>query len=334
MVMTCHTSGLLIILALGLLMAPFTSGAPSPAKLPRIGVLWQGDMPRYEQVFRQGLQELGYIEGRTILVEHRVIEWHSMRASELAAELVRLDVDCIFASTGPAAQAAQQAAQRVNRIIPIVFGPTHDPVGMGLVTSLARPSGNMTGLVLLDPEFRAKQLEILKEAFPHVSRVAMLASSTWFPGWVVRGLPVVKHAAQVLGIELVPIEVEGPDALESVFNYVRTMDAEAITVPWNPLFIAERQRIVDLVAKSRLPAIYGDALFVEEGGLMAYGPSVADLYRRAATLVAKVLRGTKPTDIPVEQPTHLKLIINLKTAEALGLTLPPSFLFRADEVIK
>jgi putative ABC transport system substrate-binding protein len=159
--MTCHTSGLLVILALGLLMAPFTSGAQSPAKLPRIGVLWQGDMPRYEQAFRQGLQELGYIEGRTILIEHRVVEWHSTRASELAAELVRLDVDCLFANTGPAAQAAQQAAQRVNRMIPIVFGPTHDPVGIGLVTSLARPGGNMTGLVLLDPEFSAKRLEIL-----------------------------------------------------------------------------------------------------------------------------------------------------------------------------
>jgi putative tryptophan/tyrosine transport system substrate-binding protein len=328
------TIALLITLALGLLMAPFTAGAPSPAKLPRIGVLWQGDMPRYEQAFRQGLQELGYIEGRTILIEHRVVEWQSTRASELAAELVRLDVDCIFASTGPAAQAAQQAAQRVNRMIPIVFGPTHDPVGTGLVTSLARPGGHMTGLVLLDPEFRAKQLEILKEAFPHVYRVAVLASPTWFPGWGTRALPVMEHAAQALGIELVPLEVQGPDALEYVFNYVRAMDGEAITVPWNPLFIAERRQIVDLVAKSRLPAIYGDALFVEDGGLMAYGPSVADLYRRAATLVAKVLRGTTPGDIPVEQPTHLKLIINLKTAQALGLTLPPSFLFRADEVIK
>jgi len=332
--MTCHTSGLLIILALGLLMAPFTSGAQSPAKLPRIGVLWQGDIPRYEQAFRQGLQEEGYIEGRTILVEYRAIEWHFKRASGLAAELVRLDVDLIFASTGPAAQAAQQAAQRVNRMIPIVFGPTHDPVGTGLVTSLARPGGNMTGLVLHDSEFRAKHLELLKEAFPHVSRVAMLASPTWFPAWTARALPVMEHAAQALSIEVVPLEVQGPDALEYVFNLVRAMDAEAITVPWNPLFLAERQRIVDLVAKSRLPAIYGDALFVEDGGLMAYGPSVADLYRRAATLVAKVLRGTKPADIPVEQPMYLKLIINLKTAQALGLTLPPSFLFRADEVIK
>jgi putative tryptophan/tyrosine transport system substrate-binding protein len=332
--MTCHTSGLLVILALGLLMPPFTSGAQSQAKLPRIGVLWEGDMPRYEQAFRQGLQELGYIGGRTILVEHRVVKWHSTRASELAAELVRLDVDLIFANTGPAAQAAQQAAQRVNRMIPIVFGPIHDPVGIGLVTSLARPGGNMTGLVLLDPEFRAKQLEILKEAFPHVFRVAVLASPTWFPGWGARALPVMEHAAQALGIEVVPLEVQGPDALEAVFNVVRAMEAEAIMVPWNPLFIAERRQIVDLVAKSRLPAIYGDALFVEDGGLMAYGPSVADLYRRAATLVAKVLRGSKPADIPVEQPTHLKLIINLKTAQALGLTLPPSFVFRADDVIK
>jgi len=192
----------------------------------------------------------------------------------------------------------------------------------------------MTGLVLFDPEFRAKQLEILKDAFPHVSRVAWLASPTWFPSWAARVLPVMEHTARVLGIELVPLDVQGPEALESVFTYVRVMDTEAITVPWNPLFLAERQRIVDLVAKSRLPAIYGDVLFVEDGGLMAYGPSVADLYRRAATLVAKVLRGTKPADIPVEQPTHVKLVINLKTAQALGLTLPPSLLFRANEVIK
>jgi putative ABC transport system substrate-binding protein len=335
--MTCHTSGLLIILALGLLLAPFTSGAPSPAKLPRIGVLWQGNMPRYEQAFRQGLQEHGYFEGRTILIESRADEWHFTRAAELAAELVRLDVDCLFANTGPAAQAAQQAAQRVNRMIPIVFGPTHDPVGTGLVTSLARPGGNMTGLVLFDPEFRAKQLEILKEAFPQVSRMAWLVDPIWlhwFPGKDTTALPVIEHAAQVLGIELVRVDVRGPDALESVFNVVRAMEAEAITMTWNPLFVAFRHQIVDLVAKNRVPAIYGDAVFVEDGGLMAYGPSVADLYRRAATLVAKVLRGTKPADIPVEQPTHLKLIINLKTAQALGLTLPLSFLFRADEVIK
>lgn len=222
----------------------------------------------------------------------------------------------------------------MNRIIPIIFGPTHDPVGTGLVANLAQPGGNITGLVLLDPEFRAKQLEILKEAFPHVARVAWLASPTWFPSWAARAGPAIEHAAQVLGIELVPFDVRGPDELESAFNYVRAMDAEAIMVPWNPLFIAERQRIVDLVAKSRLPAIYGDVLFVEDGGLMAYGPSVADLYRRAATLVAKVLRGTKPADIPVEQPTHVKLVINLKTAQALGLTLPPSLLFRADELSK
>jgi putative tryptophan/tyrosine transport system substrate-binding protein len=333
--MTCHTSGLLVILALGLLMPPFTSGAQSPAKLPRIGVLWQGDIPRYEQAFRQGLQEQGYIEGRTILVEYRVVGWHSTRASELAAELVHLDVDLIFASTGPIAQAAQQAAQRVNRMIPIVFGPTIDPVGTGLVTGLARPGGNMTGLGLLDPEFRAKHLEILKEAFPHVSRVAWLASPPSFPGgWAWRALSVIEHAAQALGIELVRLEVQGPDALESVFNLVRAMEAEAIMVALNPLFTAERRQIVDLVAKSRVPAIYGDALFIEDGGLMAYGPSMADLYRRAAALVAKVLRGTNSADIPVEQPMHLKLIINLKTAQALGLTLPPSFLFRADEVIK
>jgi putative tryptophan/tyrosine transport system substrate-binding protein len=333
--MTRRRIGFLLTLALGLLVPSFTSGAQSPAKLPRIGVLWQGDMPRYEQAFRQGLQELGYVEGRTILVEHRVVEWHSTRASELAAELVRLDVDLIFASTGPTAQAAQHAAQRVNRMIPIVFGPTQDPVGIGLVSSLARPGGHMTGLVLQDPEFSAKRLEILKEAFPHVSRVALLtASPTWFPAWAARGWPVMEQAAQALGINLMPLEVRGPDALESVFNVVRAMEAEAITVSWNPLFIAEHQRIVELVAKSRLPAVYGDALFVEDGGLMAYGPSVADLYRRAATLVAKVLRGTRPADIPVEQPMHLKLIINLKTAQALGLTLPPPFLYRADEVIR
>jgi putative tryptophan/tyrosine transport system substrate-binding protein len=250
--MTCHTSSLLIILALGLLMAPFTSGAPSPAKLPRIGVLWQGDMSRYEQALRQGLQEQGYIEGRTILVEYRVVGWHLKRASELAADLVRLDVDLIFASTGPLAQAVQQAAQCVNRMIPIAFGPTIDPVGTGLVTSLARPGGHMTGLGLLDTEFRAKQLEILKEAFPHVSRVAWLTSPPSFPGgWAWRALSVIEHAAQALGIELVRLEVQGPDALESVFNLVRAMDAEAITVACNPAFIAERRQIVDLVRRRR-----------------------------------------------------------------------------------
>jgi putative tryptophan/tyrosine transport system substrate-binding protein len=300
-------------------------------------VLWQGDIPRYEQAFRQGLQEQGYIEGRTILVEYRATEWHFTRAPELAAELIRLDVDLIFASTAPAAQAAQQAAQQANRTIPIVFGPTHDPVGTGLVASLARPGGDLTGLVLLDPEFRAKQVEILKEAFPDVSLVASLASPTWFPGWAARVWPAMEAAAHALGIQLMRLDVHDPDELEYAFyafTVVTWGRAAAITVPWTPLFIAERQRIVDLVAKSRLPAIYGDALFVEEGGLMAYGPSVADLYRRAAGLVAKVLRGTKPADIPVEQPMHVKLIINLKTAQALGLTIPPTLLFQADEVIR
>ena len=354
--MRLRTVGIILSFALGLLSAPHVFAAEQPVKLPRLGYISPGDVPRYDNAFLQGLQDQGYIlpgeiprydaaswqglvkrgyfEGQRIRIEIRATGGQFERAPELTAELVRLNVDAIFAIPALFAKAAQQAVQNANKTIPIVFGPEFDPVGSGFVTSLARPGGNMTGLGMVDPEFEAKRLEILKEAFPQISRVAYLTSPLSYRGYFLKSTPVMETAARGMGIRLQTFEVNTAKDLKNAFAKITRGRAEAIVVSFAALFLTERQRIVDFAATRRLPAIYGDAIFVEDGGLMFYGTPFADWKRHGAALVAKILKGANPADIPVEQPTTYKLVINLKTARALGLTIPNEMLSRADQVIR
>jgi putative tryptophan/tyrosine transport system substrate-binding protein len=321
-------------LAGGLLAAPQISDAQQAAKIARIGYL-SGSLargPHLPEAFRQGLRDLGYVEGRTVVIEYRDAEGKFERLPALAAELVALKVDVIVAPGAPHAFAAKQA----TRTIPIVCVASADPVTDGLVTSLARPGGNVTGLsISAAPEIVGKRLELLKQAVPGVTRVAVL----WQPSGqgertakdLLKGAEV---AARALGVRLQVVEARGPADFDGAFSDMTRARADALTVLGNPMFVTERRRLVDLAAKHRLPAMYTSRESVDAGGLMAYGPNFADLYRRAATYVDKILKGAKPADLPVEQPTKFELVINLKTAKALGLTIPPSVLGRADEVIQ
>lgn len=354
--MRLRAVGIIFSLVLGILSAPLASDAQPPAKVPRLGYMSPGDVPHYDNAFLQGLQDQGYIlpgeiprydaaswqgllkqgyfEGKKIRIEIRATDGHFERAPELAAELVGLNVNVIYATPSLLVKAAQEAVRKANKPIPIVFAPEFDPVGLGLVTSLARPGGNTTGLALLDPEFDAKLLEILKETFPGLSRVAYLTNPAWYQDYFLRSKPAMEAAARAMRIRLEPFEVKTPEDLEGAFAEIARGRIEAIVLPQTPLLLTERHRIRDFAAKHRLPAIYGDALFVEEGGLMFYGASLVNQTRRSAALVAKILRGAKPADMPVEQPTTYQLIINLKTARALGLTIPNEILSRADQVIR
>jgi putative ABC transport system substrate-binding protein len=283
------------------------------------------------EAFRQGLRDLGYVEGRNVVIEYREAEGKYDRLPALAAELVALKVDVILAGGTPATLAAKPA----TRTLPIVFAAVADPVTSGLVTSLARPGGNVTGLSVLAPELVGKCLELLKQAVPGVSRVAVL----WHPGALgertekdmLKGADV---AARALGVRLQFLGTRGPDEFDRAFSDMTRARAGALTVLGSAMFLTERGRLVDLAAKHRLPAVYPWREGADAGGLMAYRPNVADLFRRAATYVDKILKGAKPGDLPVEQPTKFELVINLKTAKALGLTIPPSVLGRADEVIQ
>ena len=298
------------------------------------GYIVPGEIPRYDEAFWRSLVRRGYFAGQKIRIEVRATGGHFERAPELTAELVRLDVDVIFAVPAVLAKAAQQSVQNANKATPIVFGTEPDPVGFGLVDSLDRPGGNMTGLASTDAEFETKRLQILKEAFPRISRVAYLINPTWYPQYLLKFKSEMDTAARAMGIRLDTYEVNTLERLTNAFAEISRRRTEAMVVSFSPLFVIERRRIVDFVAMRRLPAIYGDAILVEDGGLMFYGTPIADGMGYAATLVAKILRGAKPADIPVEQPTTFKLIINLKTARALGLTIPKEVVFRADEVIQ
>ena len=354
--MSLRTVGIIFSFALSILSVPLACNAQQPAKVPRLGYMSPGDIPHYDNAFLQGLQEQGYIfpgeiprydaaswqgllkqgyfEGKKIRIEIRATGGHFERAPELAAELVGLNVDVIYAIPAPTVKAAQDAVRKANKAIPIVFASEHDPVGIGFVTSLARPGGNTTGLALPDPEFDTKRLEILKETFPGLARVAYLTNPAWYPDYFLRSKPAMEAAARAMSIRLESFEVNTPEDLEGAFTAIARRRIQAIMVPMTPLLLSNRDRIRDFVAKRRLPTIYGDALFVEEGGLMFYGASLADQMRRSAALVAKILKGAKPADMPVEQPTTYKLIINLKTARALGLIIPNEILSRADQVIR
>jgi putative ABC transport system substrate-binding protein len=286
-------------------------------------------MSPYLDTFRQGLRELGWVEGQNIVIDYRYAEGRFDRLPDLAAELVRLKVDIIVAVPTPAAVAAKKATET----IPIVAISVGDPVGLGLIASLARPGGNLTGLSYsVGLEIAGKGLELLKETVPKVRRVAILSN----PGNPFQPLAIteVNVAARSLGVQLQLLEARGPNELDGAFAAMATERVGALLVVADSLFLLQRTRLADLAARSRLPAAYGLREIVEAGGLMSYGPSVRDLYRRGATFVDKILKGAKPGDLPVEQPTKFELVINLKTAKALGLTIPPSLLGRADEVIQ
>jgi putative ABC transport system substrate-binding protein len=299
-------------------------------KIPRIGVLRTSSpsaVPSRQDAFRQGLRELGYVEGQNILIEYRHAEGKADRLPDLAADLVRLKVDVIFAQS----TAAVQAAKKVTTTVPIVSVST-DPVGEGFVVSLARPGGNITGLANLTSELAGKRLELLKEVVPQVSRVAVL----WYPDASSSALRMreTEAAAPSLGIKLQPVEVRGPNDFEPAFSAMKKDRAGALVPLRSTLINNQLKRIVELATKNRLPTMYDDGEFAKAGGLMSYGTMLADLDRRAATYVDKILKGAKPADLPVEQPTKFELVINLKTAKQIGLTIPPNVLVRADRVIK
>jgi putative ABC transport system substrate-binding protein len=317
-----------------LLAPPLAAEGQQAAKVARIGSLSLNMVPNrhLQEAFRQGLRDLGYVEGRNVVIETRDAEGKPERLPALAAELIALKVDVIVTGGGtPPALAAKQA----TKTIPIVFASAPDPVTDGLVTSLARPGGNVTGSSNLNPELVGKCLEQLTQAVPGVSRVAVL----WQPGFMDERtdkdmLKAADIAARALGVRLEIVEARGPTDIDRAFSKMTRARAGALTVLPSAMLFTERRRLVDLTAKNRLPAVYVQREFVEAGGLMAYGPNLADLFRRAATYVDKILKGAKPGDLPVEQPTKFDLVINLKTAKALGLTVPPSLLGRADEVLQ
>jgi len=320
-------------LTLGTLGLPLAAEAQQAAKIARIGYLAANltVSPHMNEAFRQGLRDLAYVEGRNVVIEYRDAEGKPERLPALAAELIALKAEVIVASDTPAALAAKQA----TRTLPIVFIGAGDPVTSGLISSLARPGGNVTGLSLLAPELRGKRLELLTRAVPGVTRVAVL----WQPGGLGERtgkdqLKEVEVAARALGVRLQVVEARGPADFDRAFSDMTRARAGALTVLGSAMFANERRRLVDLAAKHRLPGVYGFREYVDAGGLMAYGPNVADLFRRAATYVDKILKGAKPADLPVEQPTKFELVINLKTAKALGLTIPQSLLGRADEIIQ
>jgi putative ABC transport system substrate-binding protein len=316
-----------------LLTAPLAAEAQQTAKVARIGYLATNlaAVPHLPDAFRQGLRDLGYVEGRTVVIEYREAKGKFERLPALAAELVALKVDVILAGGTP----ATLAAKRATRTLPIVFTAVADPVSSGLVISLAQPGGNVTGLSVLAPELVGKCLEQLKQAVPGVSRVAVL----WQPGAVGEAterdmLKEAEVAARALGVRLQFVEARGPEDFDTAFSEMIRTRAGALTVLTSSMLFGKRRRLVDLAAKNRLPALYPWREGVDAGGLMAYGPNLPDLFRRAATYVDKILKGAKPRDLPVEQPTKFELVVNLKAAKALGLTIPPSVLVRADEIIQ
>ena len=313
-----------------ILSAPVVA-AQSPVKAARIGILAAGTASTQavrHEAFRQGLNELGYVEGRNIVIEYRYAEGKTERLPALAAELVRLNVDLILTSGDQGVRVAKQASQT----IPIVVTLVADLVGPGYVASLARPGGNITGLTTLVSELSKKRLELLKTAFPKESRVAIL----WNPNNAanVAGFKETEVAARALRIQLVPLDVRRADDFESAFPAALRARADALIAVGDTVLLTHRARIAEFAAKNRLPTMYGSEDYMDAGGLMFYGPNVADMYRRAATYVDKILKGAKPGDLPVEQPTKFEFIINLKTAKVLGLTIPPPILFRADRVIE
>jgi putative ABC transport system substrate-binding protein len=318
-----------ILIAVLLLALGVIADAQQPTKVPRIGYLG-GPNPLLErrEAFRQGLRELGYIEGKNIIIEWRSGEGKSERVPALAAELVRLKVDVIVTDGSNSTRVAKEATST----IPIVMAQDVDPVGRGIVASLARPGGNITGLSNLAPELSGKRLELLKETVSRLSRVAVFGTSNT-PS-TAPALKETELAAGALGVKVQYLDVLDPKDIEIAFRAAGKGRVDAVLVLVGPLVFSQRTQIADLAAKSQLPAIYPQTEFTEVGGLMSYGLSITDLDRRAATYVDKILKGAKPADLPVEQPTKFEFVIDLKTAKQIGLTIPPNLLVRADRVIK
>ena len=317
----------------GLLAAPLAAEAQQVGKVPRIGFLSAtspSDRPALVDAFRQRLRELGWVEGQNIVIDYRYAEDRVDRLRDLAAELVRLKVDIIV--TNPTVATA--AAKNVTKTIPIVMiSGSVDPVGTGLIASLPRPGGNVTGVSgYAGLEIVARQLELLKETVPKIRRVAILSNPT--NAYHQLAIREANVAARSLGVQLQLLEARGPNEFDGAFAAMAKERVGALLVLSDAMLSSHRTRLADLAARSRLPAAYGVRESVEAGGLMSYGPSFLDLHRRSATYVDKILKGAKPADLPVEQPTEFELVINLKTAKALGLTIPPSLLQRADQVIE
>jgi putative ABC transport system substrate-binding protein len=306
--------------------------AQQRTKMSRIGYLTAASLSSNQariEAFRQGLSELSYVEGKNIVIEYRFAEGRLDHLPALAAELVRLKVE-IIVTTGPA---STRPAKEATSTIPIVMASDSDPVGMGFVSSLARPGGNLTGLSTLAPEISGKQLELLKEIVPKLSRVAILR--TWIvPGSSALSLKEIEPAAAAFGVRLQYLNVRAAKDIEAAFRAAGKERASAVLVLSSLVLNSHRKQVVDSALKSRLPAIYPLREYVEAGGLMYYGANSLDLFRRAATYVDRILKGAKPADLPVEQPTKFEFIINLKAAKQIGLTIPPNVLARADRVIK
>ena len=324
--------GLAVVLAVGLALAPLAAEGQQAGKIYRIGFLGPGSAERVYtdplRSLRAGLRELGYAEGKNIVFEYRFAEDKYERLPGLAAELVRDKVDIIVVHSTPGTRAAKQA----TNTIPIVMVNISDPVGTGFVATLARPGGNITGMSGTDAGLAAKRLELLKEALPKLSRVAVLRN----PNNPSNELQFreTQAAARSLGIEIQLFDVRNRKELESAFSVMAKARADAFTVMGDPMFLSQQNQIANLATTSRLPSVFARNENVEAGGLMSYGPTLADQFRQAATYVDKILKGAKPGDLPVEEPTRMYLVINLKTAKALGLTIPQSLLVRADEVIQ
>ncbi len=332
--MRLRTIGLISTLVLGLLAGPLPTEAQQAGKVYRVGFLRFGTggpttSPIYMGI-RQGLRELGYVEGQNLVLEYRSAERKRERYPKIAAELVRLKVDVIVTGPGPS---AIRAAQRATRTIPIVVsGFRVDPVETGFVDSLTRPGGNITGMTNFESALHGKRLELLKEAFPRISRVAIL----WPSDHQKHAMKEIMAVGQALGIQIQSVLAVPPYEHESVFSAISRERPDGLIVATSALTLrpGRRARIVEFTAESRLPTIYSRSRFVKEGGLMSYDADRQHLYRRIATYVDKILKGAKPRDLPAEQPSKFELVINLKTAKKLGLTIPPQFLARADKVIK
>ena len=320
-----------ILLTLELLVAPVVAEAQTASKVYRIGlleVLPEGSNTTNLRSFEKGLNELGYAAGQNFVIEYRSADGRAERFPGLASELVRLRVDVIVTRGTPAAL----AAKRATATIPIVMASSGDPVGTGIVASLARPGANVTGLSALATDIQGKQLELLRETVPHIARVAFLfnmSNPVLQAQW-----KEAESAARSIGLRSQLLDVRTVRELEPALDAAARQRADAVIVGVDALTQAHRRQIVEALAKRRLPAISRGREFVDAGGLMSYGADYADLYRRAATYVGKILKGIKPADLPVEQPTKLELVINLRTAKALALTVPPSVLVRADQVIE
>ncbi len=315
--------------SLAMVFGPQSVDAQPPASPWRIGVLLTSSTEDKDvQAFRQGLLDAGYIEGRDVVIEWRSANGDYARIPELAADLVKRKVDAIVVET----TLATMVLKRATSTIPIVMAAVADPVGSGLVTSLAHPGGNVTGLSLMAAEISAKRLQLLKEAIPRLTRVAVL----WNPAtpWHPKAIANLKAAAPALSLKLSFVGVRTPDEFSAAFSEISRTHAQGLYVMDDGIFSAHRTTLLNLASKARLPTSCADRLFVDEGGLMSYAPNFGDMFRRSAGYVVKILKGAKPGDLPVEQPTRFELVINMKTAKALGLAIPQSILLRADEIIR